>query len=621
MPSFNASLKVWLATQCQILGNVSAAVLVRTHDGTHQIIAKWPNSDAVDVPLRAILQATVHQTVQQVMQKQRLHLERLDDEHFLLGQPLIIDGNFWGVLVLALTNADKKALPALLKELKFGQFWLQYLLHQQAVTIDNQAGPDASGNSVVAVNSVVAALTNEQQQAAMLQLIASLLKENSLQETAITLVNLLASQLQATRVSVGLLHKHQLQLEAVSFSASFDARTQAMHAIKEAMSEAVEQGVSLGYSLHSSPDAAANSVVITRAHQQLQQLQQLQSAQSFLLRKGDSVLGAITIELDKQAELNSEQQLFLQTFVHFAGPIIVLRQQATAGLRQVLVRPISGLLQRWFGVNALRGKLTASVFTVLLVSLFIPFDYRISADASLQTTEKYLVVAPQDGYLGQVLVRPGDSVKKSAPLAQLNDEELRLERRKLSSQVQRYRQAYDAALANSDRVEAAIATAQMDQASIQLQLLDQQLQRTQLLAPIDGIIVSDDISQNQGAPIKQGDILFELAAANDFIVQLFVDERDISAITPEQQGQVKLTSLPNSVFVVRVHSLTPISEVRDGRNYFRVELHLVEQADTLAIYSLLRPGMTGTGKITAGKRALGWILFHDLWHWLRLSLW
>lgn len=612
MPSLNASLKVWLSTQCQILGNVGTAMLVRTSDGTHQIIAKWPSADAVDAPLRAVLYHVVN--------KQRLHLERLDDGHFLLGQPLIIDGNFWGVLVLALTNADKKALPALLKELKFGQFWLQYLLHQQAVTIDNQAGPDAPSNSVVAVNSVVAALTNEQQQAAMLQLIASLLKENSLQETAITLVNLLASQLQATRVSVGLLHKHQLQLEAVSFSASFDARTQAMHAIKEAMSEAVEQGVSLGYSQH--PAASANnSAVITRAHQQLQQLQQLQSAQSLLLRKGDSVLGAITVELDKQTELSAEQQLFLQTFLHFVGPIIVLRQQATAGLRQVLVRPITGLLQRWFGINAWRGKLAASVLMVLLVSLFIPLEYRISADASLQTTEKYLVVSPQDGYLGQVLVRPGDSVKKSAPLAQLNDEELRLERRKLASQVQRYRQAYDAALANSDRVEAAIANAQMDQASIQLRLLDQQLQRTQLLAPIDGIIVSNDISQNQGAPIKQGDILFELAAANDFIVQVYVDERDISAITPGQQGQVKLTSLPNSVFAVRVHSLTPISEVRDGRNYFRVELHLVEQADTLAIYSLLRPGMTGTGKITAGKRALGWILFHDLWHWLRLSLW
>ncbi len=231
------------------------------------------------------------------------------------------------------------------------------------------------------------------------------------------------------------------------------------------------------------------------------------------------------------------------------------------------------------------------------------------------------MVSPQDGYLGRVVARPGDSVKSSALLASLNDEDLLLERRKLASQVQRYRQAYDSALANSDRVEAAIANAQMDQASIQLRLVEQQLQRTQLVAPIDGIIVSDDISQNQGAPVKQGDVLFELAAANDFVVHMFVDERDIAALELGQQGQVKFTSLPNSIFAVRVKNLTPISEVREGRNYFRVEVELLADEATARVANLLRPGMTGTGKVHVGKRALGWIWFHDVWHWLRLSLW
>jgi multidrug efflux pump subunit AcrA (membrane-fusion protein) len=155
----------------------------------------------------------------------------------------------------------------------------------------------------------------------------------------------------------------------------------------------------------------------------------------------------------------------------------------------------------------------------------------------------------------------------------------------------------------------------MDQASIQLRLIDQQLGRTQLIAPMDGIIVSDDISQTQGAPVKQGDVLFEIAAAQGFLVQLFVDERDIAAVQSGQEGQVKFSSLPGDVFAVRVKSVTPISEVREGRNYFRVDAELIQELD------VLRPGMTGTGKLTAGRRALGWIWFHDLWHWLRLTLW
>lgn len=587
-----------------MLGNVSAALVVQVNNETQQTLAKWPNADAIGESLRALLA--------QVMSRQRLQLEQVDEHHYRLAHPLIIDGNFWGVVALEVSVADKKALTGMLKELKLGQFWLQFLLHQHSdlsapepLVSESQASPPIADY-----------------QLASLQLGTVLLKENSLQEVAISLVNMVASQLGAARVSLGLLHKQTLRLQAVSYSAHFDVRTQAMQAVTEAMNEALEQGLTINYS-PAEPADETLAAAITRAHQQLQQLQQLQWVSSVPLRRGDRLLGALTIELDKQTKLSQTQQLFIQTALHFAGGIIALRQDAGAGFKHLLARGIGQQVQRWFGADAWRSRVALVAASVLLIGLFVPISYRITADATLQTTEKYLVVSPQDGYLGEVLVRPGNSVTKATLLASLKDEDLLLERRKLASQVQRYRQAYDAALANSDRVEAAIANAQMDQAAIQLRLIEQQLQRTQLLAPIDGIIVSDDISQKQGAPVKQGDVLFELAAVNDFIVQLFVDERDIAALLPGQEGQVKLSSLPNQLFSARVKTITPISEVREGRNYFRVELLLVADAasDDDSIKNLLRPGMTGSGKITVGKRALGWIWFHDLWHWLRLSLW
>lgn len=587
-----------------MLGNVSAALVVQVNNETQQTLAKWPNADAIGESLRALLA--------QVMSRQRLQLEQVDEHRYRLAHPLIIDGNFWGVVALEVSVADKKALTGMLKELKLGQFWLQFLLHQHS---------DLSAPEPLVSESQASPPIADYQLAA-LQLGTVLLKENSLQEVAISLVNMVASQLGAARVSLGLLHKQTLRLQAVSYSAHFDVRTQAMQAVTEAMNEALEQGLTINYS-PAEPVDETLAAAITRAHQQLQQLQQLQWVSSVPLRRGDRLLGALTIELDKQTKLSQTQQLFIQTALHFAGGIIALRQDAGAGFKHLLARGIVQQVQRWFGADAWRSRVALVAASVLLIGLFVPISYRITADATLQTTEKYLVVSPQDGYLGEVLVRPGNSVTKAALLASLKDEDLLLERRKLASQVQRYRQAYDAALANSDPVEAAIANAQMDQAAIQLRLIEQQLQRTQLLAPIDGIIVSDDISQKQGAPVKQGDVLFELAAANDFIVQLFVDERDIAALVPGQEGQVKLSSLPNQLFSARVKTITPISEVREGRNYFRVELLLMADAasDDDSIKNLLRPGMTGSGKITVGKRALGWIWFHDLWHWLRLSLW
>lgn len=597
MQSFTASLKSWLSMQCQMLGSVSAAMLVQTTFGLPpKIVAKWPNAAANNAVLREALK--------QALDKKRLHLE-LDAEGFIVAQPLVIEGENWGVLLLHLQSKDKKDLPAVLKNLKLGQYWLNFLVQQ----------PDEAPTP-----NVVPVIDKNSASPALLQFSASLLKENSLQETAISLVNLLAGFLQATRVSLGFRREKTIELEAVSFSANFDKRTQSIQAISEAMAETMEQGAAIDYC----PAQIAESggevepgfpLVIKRAHQQLQQQQHLQAVHSLLVRNGDAIIGVLTIELDKQVALTDDQRSFVQQALLFAGAILGLRQQAAASVWQGLKQRTAQRLERWFGENSWRGKIILVLLLAFGVALFVPLDYRVSADATLQTTEKYLVVSPQDGYLGKISARPGDSVKKGAALAQLNDEDLRLERQKLASQVQQYRQAYDTALANSNRVEAAIASAQMDQASIQLKLIDQQLGRTLLIAPMDGIIVSDDISQTQGAPVKQGDVLFEIAAAQGFLVQLFVDERDIAAVQSGLQGQVKFSSLPNDIFVVRVKSVTPISEVREGRNYFRVDAELVQES------GVLRPGMTGTGKLIAGRRALGWIWFHELWHWLRLTIW
>lgn len=600
------TFKLWLGTQCQMLGCVSAAILVRTAHTNRQILAKWPSGE---VDLTHLRTAT-----RPVLDKQHLHLRLIEGNRYLLGHPLMLDGECWGILACELQIADKKQLPTLLQSIKLGQSWLQFILQQAQ-------GDSAPADTRPSAESDIApAPLKDPISAALVHLSASLLKEDSLQEAAITLVNVLAGMLQATRVSLGLrdLQGKALVLEAVSFSANFDRRTQAMQAVTEAMAEAIEQGVSIECAEESSApeESGQTGSIIKQAHEQLLHSQQLRWLGSFLLRKGDRILGALTIELDKRS-LDPEQALMVQQLCHIAGGIFLLRQQANAGVWQGLRQRTVTRLQRLLGRDSWHGKLAAVLCVVGLVALWVPaVTYRLSADANVQAMEKHLVVSPQDAYLGEVAVRPGHLVTKGELLARLNDEDLRLERRKLASQAQQYRQAYDSALANADRVEAAIANAQLEQASIQIQLLDQQLARTQLLAPVEGIIVSDDISQNRGAPIKQGEVLFEIAASSTYLVHLFVDERDIAQVEPGQKGELKLSSLPGETFAMRVTLITPISEVREGRNYFRVELALEEGAA-----ATLRPGMTGTGKVTIGKRALGWIWFHDIWHWLRLSWW
>lgn len=597
MNSLTASLELWLKLQCQMLPKVVQAFLASTDSNNHhQFLAQWP---AADMPSDTILEA-----VNQVAQKQRIHLVKLDDS-MLLGQPVILNGKYFGAVVLHIASNDTRNTKQAVETLSRGLVWLQFLLYEQSKNHPQIASSEAISNPSPS------------------PLIEKLLKENSPQETAISLVNLLATQLQCSRVSLGWQTAQGIALDAVSFSANFDKRTHAMQLLLEVMNEACDQGANIHCVAHeetaepAEPQSAPPEFAtqIKRSHHQLLVEQSLQSVSSFLLRKDKLVIGVIVMESSQAPDFNAEQQQFIQGQLPLITHIMDLKKTANAGLWQRLKHLLLLQATRWLGEQRSLLKVIGIALAAFLAVLFIPTDYHISSDASLKSAYKHLLVSPQDGYLKHIKVRPGDLVKKGDLLAQLNDDELSLQRRKLASQAQQYRQEYDTALANSNRVAAAIASTQVDQASIQLRLVEQQLERIQLLAPSDGMVVSDDISQSLGAPVKQGDMLFEIAAVEGYLVQLMVDERDIAALQVGQSGHVKLTSLPNDVFEFRVKTITPISEILNGRNYFRVEASL--QSET----PILRPGMTGTGKITAGKRTLGWIWFHDLWHWLSLKLW
>jgi hypothetical protein len=70
---------------------------------------------------------------------------------------------------------------------------------------------------------------------------------------------------------------------------------------------------------------------------------------------------------------------------------------------------------------------------------------------------------------------------------------------------------------------------------------------------------------------------------------------------------------------MRVTLVTPVAQVRDGRNTFRVEAVLAGEGP--GGLARLRPGMEGVAKIETGPRNLVWIWTHRFTNWARLQLW
>jgi biotin carboxyl carrier protein len=268
-------------------------------------------------------------------------------------------------------------------------------------------------------------------------------------------------------------------------------------------------------------------------------------------------------------------------------------QQHWAALRQ----PERRVMRRW---------LMGTAFMIALLAL-APLEDTVGGRARIEGAQQRVLAAPTDGFVKSVHVRPGDRVRAGDPLVDLLEADLKLERERWSSQLAQHENAYAAAMARADRVTAATSGSRASEAQAQLALIDEQLSRGRIAAPFDAIVVQGDLSQQIGAPVRQGDALLTLATNGHHRVIVEVDEVDIERVQAGQRGRLSLSSLPWDRDDIVVERIAPLAKAVDGRNVFEVEARLAApRAD-------LRPGLLGRADIVDGRAP-------PLWAWTRHAL-
>lgn len=267
----------------------------------------------------------------------------------------------------------------------------------------------------------------------------------------------------------------------------------------------------------------------------------------------------------------------------------------------------------WF--NSHRFTALVLLVAIILLSAVIPVQHRVSGEARLEGKIQRVIVAPYDAFIRNASVRAGDTVTEGDVLAELDDRDLQLERSRLLGQRGEYDKQYRQALALLKQQDARIFEAQIAQVDASLALVDKQLQRARLLAPISGIVVAGDLSQSLGGPVSRGDTLFELAPLDNYRIVLQLDERDVIHVSEGQQGKLILNSLPSQPIPFTVESVSTLFDPENTEVEFQVHAYIAGDNP------LMRPGMEGIAKLDVGRRSALWVAFHRPLDWLRLSLW
>ncbi len=334
------------------------------------------------------------------------------------------------------------------------------------------------------------------------------------------------------------------------------------------------------------------------------------------LIKNGKAIGALLLERAASNPFTAALVQQCEQIGLLLGPVLETRRRD----ERPLPLRILDSLQKWcvklFGPRHLTLKVGVALGAMLLIWLSLANGtFYITSDSVLEAEICRSVVAPQQGYIAAAHVRAGDLVQKGDLLATLDDQELKLEQRKWQSQRAQLAKEYRKALAGMDRAEVAILKAKRAQVEAQLKLVEQQLARATLIAPLSGLIVKGDLSQALGSPVTRGEVLYEVAPTDGYRVVIKVDDRDIGLVSRGQKGQLKLSGIPDRAINITIDRLTPVSLTEGGRNFFRVEAVMENQSD------LMRPGMEGITKIEIGQAKLIWIWTRRLVEWLRLFVW
>ena len=573
----------WLEVQCQLVGGVAHATVVLQKPGveTFAPLAYWPEGHRDRAALAEILERAL---------RDGRGLVEPQGRDYRIAYPVRVDGRLRGVVGMEIGGRDERELQAAMRQLQWGAGWLEVMLRRHADPMEaaRQRGKLA------------------------LQLLAAFVMQPDFKSAATALATELATQLGCDRVVLASLERGRLQLEGVSHTSQYDQRANLLVAALGAMTEALDQREPIVF-----PADRDGRLVVTHSHAELAQLSGAGGIATFPLLCGERQVGALTLERAHGARFDAPTIELLEDLSGMLGPLLDLQRARHLSLPAHATQKAVEFRERLIGPG--HGGLKIGLAAAAALALFLAFadgTYRVSADARIEGEIQRALTAPFAAYVREAASRAGDAVKQGQVLARLDDRDLRVERARLTAQREQLAQQYREAMAKQERSQVRIVTAQIAQADAQSALVDEQLARTEVVAPFDGIIVSGDLTQSLGAPLERGQVMFEVAPLEAYRIVLQVSEQDIADLKVGQTGEVALTPMPGQRYALKVVKITPVSAPKDGRNLFRVEADLASDAD-----GRLRPGMEGVAKIDIGERRLAWIWTRRLVDWVTLKAW
>ncbi len=190
---------------------------------------------------------------------------------------------------------------------------------------------------------------------------------------------------------------------------------------------------------------------------------------------------------------------------------------------------------------------------------------------------KVKVASEIGGTIEKLYFEKGEKVKKGQLLVEVSTATKRLEVRRALAALQEAKAALSEAKSNYKRIvnlheinavadsefdnakrAADMASANMERATAALALAEDQLRKSRLHAPINGIIAFRDMEDREVIP--QGTTLTQIVNLDKLKIKLLVGEKDLHILNKNKQFSFTIDAIPEENFTCRVIFISPTAD-------------------------------------------------------------
>lgn len=306
----------------------------------------------------------------------------------------------------------------------------------------------------------------------------------------------------------------------------------------------------------------------------------------------EGVLGGLWLERDSAFE-NAELKILSELAVTYSHALVTAKLRDNSVFLETLKR---------------LKKLQLYIFAAVIVALFIPVRLSITAPAEIIAENPVIISTPFEGTLENILVQPGDHVKKGQVIAEMD-------KINLSAKLDRTSQELDIAKANLSRLSRESLSS--PEKKIELKKLEadiavknieyvyalDMMERSDIKAPQDGVAIFADKNILQGKPVRMGQKVMMIADPKESELLIRVPVEAMIPLSSDARVKFFLNVSPLKGRKAKIRSIGyQASQDADGLLTYKIHAHLDEDIKDVRI------GWKGTGKIYGERVIFGYAL-------------